>query len=139
MGKEEKKMKNLMNSQLIRYVMTGGMTTIINYVVYLGLLSLGVTYLLTNTVAWICAVIFAFYANRQVVFQSKGEKGKEFVHFFTIRLGTLLVENALLFILIDYIGVQSMISKVMVSIITVSLNYIACKYGVFKERSVSGE
>lgn len=132
-------MKRLKDSQIFRYIMTGGMTTVINYLIYIALIALSINYLVANTVAWLGAVVFAFYANREVVFQSKGNKSKEFIQFFAVRLGTLLVENVLLYILIDAIGLASMTSKIVVSVVTVALNYIACKYSIFKERGVSGE
>ena len=130
-------MKRLRESQLVRYVMTGGMTTGVNYVIYIGLQAAAVGYLTANTVAWSGAVIFAYFANRRVVFRSKGDRGLEFLQFVSLRLVTLLVENLLLFILVDCVGIGSVISKIIVSVLTVLLNYFACKYSIFKERGVS--
>ena len=130
-------MKRLKESQLVRYVMTGGMTTAINYVIYMGLAAAGAEYLAANTAAWVGAVIFAYTANRRVVFHSSGDKRQEFLQFFSLRLATLLMENLLLFILVDCVGMGALIAKVAVSAVTVLLNYFACKYSIFKERGVS--
>ena len=125
--------------ELLRYVFTGGMTTVINYVLYFLMTAMSVHYLAANSLAWLGAVIFAFFANRHVVFHSDGNGRREFAEFFSLRAATLLVENLLLLVLVSYMGIGSVISKVLVSVITVALNYGACKYGIFRERGVSHE
>ena len=74
-----------------------------------------------------------------MVFHSDGNVGKELIQFVSVRLLTLLAENILLFVMIEWMGFLQIFSKVGVSIITVILNYIACKYSIFKERGVSHE
>ncbi len=132
-------MKKLQGSQIFRYIMTGGMTTGVNYIVYIALMALSVNYLLANTIAWLCAVTFAYFANREVVFHSTGQKTQEFIQFFSLRAVTLVIENLLLLLLVSYIGAGSLAAKIFVSVITVVLNYFACKYSIFKERGVSHE
>ena len=134
-----KKPLNLLNSQFIRYIITGGITTGINYVIFILLTVYGLHYLTANSFAWVGAVIFAFYANRNMVFHSDGNVGKELIQFVSVRLLTLLAENILLFVMIEWMGFLQIFSKIGVSIITVTLNYIACKYSIFKERGVSHE
>ena len=132
-------MKKLQNSQIIRYIMTGGMTTVINYIIYILLTAVQLDYLVANSIAWLGAVIFSYYANRHMVFRSGGNKKQEFIQFFSLRLATLVVENLLLFMFVGYIGAAELPSKILVSVITVVLNYFACKYSIFKEGGVSHE
>lgn len=132
-------MKKLQESQIVRYVMTGGMTTGVNYIIYIGLMALSVNYLMANTIAWLGAVTFAYFANREVVFHSKGDRKQEFLQFFSLRAATLVIENLLLLLLVDFIGAGSLVSKILVSVITVVLNYFACKYSIFKQGGVSHE
>lgn len=131
------KLKQLQNLQIVRYALTGGATTGVNYVIYMGLNVWGVHYLISNTAAWLCAVIFAYFVNRSVVFCSDGNRKREFLRFASLRLMTLISENLLLFALVDYMGWGSLIAKISVSIVTVFLNYWACKYVIFRERGVS--
>ena len=132
-------MKKLQESQIVRYVMTGGMTTGVNYIIYIGLMALSVNYLMANTIAWLGAVTFAYFANREVVFHSKGDRKQECLQFFSLRAATLVIENLLLLLLVDFIGAGSLVSKILVSVITVVLNYFACKYSIFKQGGVSHE
>lgn len=132
-------MRKLQQSQLIRYIMTGGLTTVINYMIYFALQAAGIDYIAANCAAWLGAVTFAFFANRQMVFRSKGRKSEEFMRFFSLRLTTLAAETALLYMMVELAGVHSTASKIIVSFVTVTLNYIACKYSIFKESRVSHE
>ena len=126
--------KKLQDSQIVRYILTGGMTTGINYLIYTVFYFCEANYLFSNTAAWLGAVIFAYIANRTVVFRSKGERNRNSSVSFSLRFMTLLAENLLLFLLISCAGMGSLISKITVSVITVVLNYGACKYGIFNEK-----
>ncbi len=130
----KKVLQMICSKELVRYVFTGGMTTAVNYVLYFFLMALSVHYLTANSLAWLGAVIFAFFANRHMVFHSSGDRWREFGAFFSLRLATLAAENLLLFALVSCMGAGTAVSKVLVSVITVALNYGACKYGVFRER-----
>ena len=120
--------------ELIRYGIVGVMTTVVNYIVYYICLKMNITWLISNTLAWVAAVIFAYIANRNVVFHSKNNMKKECVEFFGLRFVTLIVENILLGICIDGIGLSSLISKIVVSIVTVIANYALCKSHIFSSK-----
>ena len=120
--------------EFIRYCFIGSCTTGINYLVYIGFLfCFPKHYLFANTVAWVFAVLFAFYTNKHFVFQKTEKSDKEAFSFFSMRLVTLLIENALLYICIQQLLLHSLISKLIVSVITVLANYVLCKYAIFTD------
>ncbi len=118
----------------IRYGIVGVLTTVVNYMVYYIGLKLNLNWLCSNTMAWIAAVIFAYIANRKVVFHSKNEIKKECIEFFGLRFLTLMIENLLLGICIDGINLSNFISKIIVSIVTVIMNYGLCKTQIFSKK-----
>lgn len=124
-------MKRIWKNELIRYIFGGGMTTAVNYLLFFALSQMQVYYLLSNSFAWAGAVVFAFFINRHMVFQSGGSPGREFLQFASLRLTTLGIENLLLFLLVDGLACPALWAKVLVSVITVALNYIACKVKIF--------
>ena len=136
-GKE--RMKRLHESRLARYIITGGMTTVVNYAIYFLLQAARINYITANCAAWICAVTFSFFANRSVVFRSKGRRSHEFVRFFYLRLASMAAETLLLYMMVDVAGLDSAVSKIIVGFVTAALNYMACKYSIFKERGASHE
>ena len=149
-----RKAKRICESRLFRYLITGGMTTAVNYVIYFGLfmaagrsVTAAVTAgaggaadslfsLAANSLAWLGAVIFAYFANRRFVFQSDNSILHEFMQFALLRLASLTVENILLYLLLTLMAMPNAAAKISVSVITVILNYAACRYKIF---SVKGE
>lgn len=117
--------------ELISYIIVGGCTTLINFVIYCFLIQLNHGWLGANIISWFGAVIFAFYANKRFVFKSNNEGPQEAYQFFVLRLSTLVIESGLLFLFIQLLMVNELIAKVIVSVITVILNYWLCKYKIF--------
>ena len=92
--------------------------------------------LAANSLAWLGAVIFAYFANRRFVFRSDNSILHEFMQFALLRLASLTVENILLYLLLTLMAMPNAAAKISVSVITVILNYAACRYKIF---SVKGE
>lgn len=118
--------------ELISYVFIGGCTTVINFIIYWIIIKVvDQGWLLANIISWFGAVIFAFWANKHYVFKSSNETKKEAYQFFVLRLGTLVIESILLYLFIQLLGADEMLSKVVVSVITVVSNYGLCKFKIF--------
>lgn len=144
-------MKN--KKEIINYIIFGVLTTVVNFAVFwLFNRLLGKNfYLLSNVIAWIVAVAFAYVTNRIWVFQSnvKSAKGvlKEIGEFFLSRLFSLVVEEAGLLIIVDLLKFKvfsfdlfsfnvtgEMIAKVILAVVVVILNYIFSKFIIFKKQ-----
>ncbi len=138
--------------ELIIYIIVGGLTTVVNYIIHFGLRFLGTNYYVALTAAWFGAVIFAYVANRIVVFESKA-KGKaqikEFALFFGARVFSYGLEMLISFIFIDLahadnivwqpdfvdtvIPAGELIVKTGAQVIIVLSNYIFSKLVIFKK------
>lgn len=121
--------------ELIAYLLSGGITTGVNYLLYAGFMYLHLPYLTANGIAWAGAVLTAYILNRRWVFRSENHVVRELASFAAMRLLTLLAENALLWLLIGRLDFLPFPAKVLVSIVTVIGNYVLCKYGVFKRNT----
>lgn len=130
----DEKKKNLI--ELITYVIVGGMTTLVNFVVFFICTYVNMHWFFANVIAWVFAVLFAYVANRKYVFKSNDNDTKtEFVQFVGLRLLTLVVESALMFVSIQLMGINENISKIIVSFVTVIGNYVFCKFLIFKPKA----
>lgn len=126
----ENKKKNML--ELISYVIVGGLTTLVNFVVFFLCTAAEMHWFFANVLSWIAAVLFAYAANRKYVFKSSAnDKKKEFLQFVSLRLLTLVVETALLFVFIQLLDFHENISKIIVSFVTVIGNYVFCKFLIF--------
>ena len=124
--------------EIILYIIFGGFTTLVNFVIYFVLTNLfSINYLISNFAAWIGAVIFAFFTNKKYVFNANNTELfnyiKEFVMFTLSRGFSFLVETFLLFLGVELIKLNDGIVKVAVAVIVVILNYFFTKF-VFKNK-----
>lgn len=120
------------------YVVSGGITTLVNYVIYTALLFMHVAYLPANGISWVGAVLAAYAMNRKWVFHSHNRVVKEFFSFVAMRFLTLVVESALLWLFVEQIRISPLPAKVVVSVVTVLANYVLCKYKIFGKEICHG-
>lgn len=123
---------------VILYLLFGAVTTGANFLVFYPLYNLlNWSETASNLCAWAVAVIVAFVTNKPFVFKSKdwslGTAVPEFCKFALSRLGSGLLETALLFITVNLLFLDGNIMKLIISIIVVILNYIASKLFVFRK------
>lgn len=120
--------------EIINYIIVGAITTLVSILSYACFRCVINNIYVNTTLSWIMAVTFAYFANRKYVFNSKKEKAlKEFVSFVTCRVATLIMENLFMFLLVDLININDMISKIIVQFLILISNYIFSKFFVFKK------
>ena len=103
---------------------------------------LHVNVLIANIIAWILSVSFAYISSRIWVFENTATGGKaviaEIGKFVSGRLGTLAIEELILYIFITRMGLNSMAVKLAATIIVIILNYVISKIWVFRAKESNG-
>ncbi len=134
-------MKKLIESYktIILYLFFGGITTLINIVVYMVCYDIfDISNVISNILAWILSVLFAFVSNKFWVFESKSKNRlrvqKEFLKFVGGRIGTGLLDLLIMYICVDVLYGPAFIIKIISNIVVIILNYILSKMLVFKEK-----
>lgn len=126
------------NREMIDYLVVGGLTTVVSYVSYAFVRFLGCDFKISTIISWICAVIFAFVANKTIVFKSKTESKRqlflEIFNFFKFRVISLFIDMALMIILVDFLSINDLIAKFLVQFIIVAVNYIFSKFFIFNKK-----
>lgn len=118
------------------YLIFGFLTTLINlFTFYICINIFNIDELISNIIAWIIGVIFAFITNKFFVFESKQKNIliKELLAFISSRLTTLIIEEIILFIFIIKLNLNAYIVKLIAQIIVIVFNYILSKFLVFKK------
>jgi cell wall teichoic acid glycosylation protein gtcA len=125
--------------ELFFYAVFGVGATVINIVSYSVLANaFGKKYfLIANIIAWILAFIFAFITNKLFVFESKSWEAqiamKEFVGFLSARLATGILDTVLMWLFVSVISLDDTLSKIIINILVIIINYIASKFFIFKK------
>ena len=137
-----KKIRELISKHwdIISYLFFGGLTTLVNFLVYFPLYNwLQLSATLSNAISWVFAVAFAYLTNKPFVFQSHDWSGKtvvpELTKFVGCRIGSGILETAIIFVTVDLLCWNGNIMKVAVSILVVILNYVGSKWLVFTKNS----
>ena len=123
---------------ILAYLFFGVLTTVVNYVVYLPCYNLlGLSAVVSNGIAWVVAVAFAYLTNKPFVFRSHDWSwktvGPELAKFVGCRVGSGLTETVILFLTVDMLGFNGNLWKLVTNVIVVILNYIGSKLLVFKK------
>lgn len=125
---------------ILSYLFFGGLTTLVNFIVYTPLHHwLQLSAALSNVIAWVVAVAFAYLTNKPFVFKSHDwslqvvlpELGK----FVGCRIGSGLLETGLLALTVDYLCWNGIVMKIIASVLVVILNYIGSKLLVFRKNT----
>ena len=125
---------------VLTYLIFGVLTTAVNYLVYLPChnwlrLSAGVS----NVIAWVVAVAFAFLTNKPFVFKSRDWSAKvlfpELMGFVGCRIGSGFLETLILFVAVDCFHEDGNWVKLIASILVIVLNYFGSKLLVFREKA----
>ena len=88
-------------------------------------------YLLSNLLSWIIATSFAFFSNKFIVFRSRDKFAYEAICFFIARILTLVVDMLLMWFFVGILSINELVSKNIVNIIIIIINYILSKYWIF--------
>ena len=141
MDKIKKLIKKFCTREIIFYVIFGVFTTIVN---------VGSFYVmnkiwswnedLSNFIAIVLAVLFAYITNKMFVFDSKtkGIKNliRECISFFLARiLSGILCDIGSFALMVKVFNINDIISKIITQVMVVIVNYIFSKFLVFKKKS----
>lgn len=145
----KKLLQKLINRETLTYLIFGVLTTLVNYVVFWLFDRLLTEHwvLVTNAIAFVAAVAFAYVTNKLFVFESKSWAPKvvwkELIMFVAARLFSFGLEELGLLLARDVFHAASytllgigglMIAKILLSVLTVVLNYFFSKFMVFTKK-----
>ena len=124
---------------IVSYLFFGVCTTIVNYLIYIPCYNFwGMSATVSNMIAWVVAVAFAYLTNKPFVFKSHDWSAKtvvpELTKFIGCRIGSGAAETLILFLAVDLLGWNGNIWKLVTQVMVVILNYIGSKLLVFRKK-----
>lgn len=124
---------------VIAYLFFGVLTTAVNYIVYLPCYNIaGLSASVSNVIAWVVAVAFAYLTNKPFVFKSNDWSAKtvvpELAKFVGCRIASGAAETVILLVAVDLLHWNGNIWKLVTSVLVVILNYVGSKLVVFRKK-----
>jgi len=128
-----------LGSETIRYLAAGAFTTVVNFGVFTLMyyvVKLSVT--VSNVISISVAIVFAYAANKLVVFRKRSgsfaELALEFGKFVGSRLFTMALEVGAVELFYGALGLDARLGKISAQAIVVVVNYLISKLIVFRKR-----
>lgn len=130
--------RSLNKPEILRYLVAGILTTVINLGGFQLLNTLGLDYKLSNAIALISCKVFAYLANKYYVFRSRNSSVSEFFgelfRYVTARGLTGLLDYVLLIAFVEGLHLDANLSKYGIQVLVILLNYILGKRLVFRKK-----
>jgi putative flippase GtrA len=130
--------------EFIKFGIVGVMNTGVDFLVFTLLLWAGMHYLAAQPLSYGAGTLNSYIVNKLWTFRvrsspSAGSRYKhgikaEFIRFLLLNLATLLLSITLLYLLKDGLGIQALAAKLLVTAVTVVVNYAGSKLWVFRPK-----
>lgn len=135
-----KKIKGkLLNRETILYAIFGVLTFFVGIIVYQVFLFFGVDYKISNIFSLVLGKLFAYVMNKFIVFRCRQDNFiaflKEFASFVLARGLTALIDYFGVIIAVELFKMDKLLSKYLLQIIVIILNYFFGKQMIFKKRT----
>lgn len=140
---ENKFAQKILTKEIMLYTIFGILTTIVNIgSFYIMTIFFHINENFANNLAITIAVLVAYFTNKDMVFHSKAcgfkEKFIEFCKFIFGRLFTMLIESIGGSLLFKFAPIPIIISKCLITIIVIILNFFISKFFTFRTSSNKG-
>lgn len=133
-----KKIKEkFLTREIVMYLVFGILTTLVNWVTYFVLVDIfNIEENISNIIAIILSILFAYITNSYIVFKTKRssikERIDEFFKFILGRLFTMLFEIIGFFFMFNVMEITDIISKPVITFLVIVMNYFISKYFAFR-------
>ena len=106
--------------EILLYLFFGWCSSLVNILTFMVIRLLGFEIYISNALAWLILVIFAFITNKLFLFENKGlgvkKSIKDCFYFFGCLILFLVFDMGLMYLMIDMLNINEIISKVISSI-----------------------
>ena len=117
-------------AQIFKFFIVGVVATIIDFIIYyICYNKINLDPLIANIISFSISVIYNYIASVKWVFDTDKNKNKKvlFIEFISLSILGLLLTELLLFIFINKLSFNEMVSKIIATIVTMVFNFITRK------------
>lgn len=123
--------------QFLKFNAVGLLNTLIDFAVFTLLHSLGMINTPAQIISYSAGTANSFFWNKKVTFRDRDRGNKEgfdrmqLIRFIVLNLVVLGISVLLIHILTDSLGIQVLVAKVLVTFVTVIINFFGSRKWVF--------
>lgn len=121
------------------YIIVGGMTTAVSVIAQYVPAYMGLPTEANTTISWICAVTFAFFANKVWVFKNRENTGKDWISqaaaFYGARAVTYFMELGFMSLTVRVLHQNEYVMKLIAQVFILVINYLFSKLFIFRKKT----
>ena len=118
---------------LILYGIIGSFAAGLDFLIYTVLVQLaGIPYLVANCISVLGGITTSFILNRNYNFKVKDHATRRFSIFLTVGLCGLVLSNIILYVCIDVLSIDKLVSKLLSIVLVVFFQFLVNRYLTFK-------
>ena len=119
--------------QLFLYLIVGGIATLVECVLfYIFDTKLGIHYMPATALAFMVSTFANWLAGKLILFKDWSNVIPEIVKIYATSIAGLLFNLVLMWIMVDIMGLQEMVSKIIATGIVFMWNFLIRKYAIYK-------
>lgn len=124
--------------QIIIFIFVGVLNTVLDFAIYFLLTRIfNIYFIAANIISVIIATSFGFFMHKLVTFADKEKKfAHQYLKFWTVSLGSLLINTGSIFLLVRFAGFNDLLAKVLGTILVMFWSYLMQKFWVFKLKAI---
>lgn len=123
--------EGIMKSKIIEFIkfsIVGGVMTLISILLFTMFIEwLSINYLVSNVISYVIAVLLSYYVNSRYTFNQKDVSKKNDLiaatKFFIMKLCLLALDSICLYLLVDIMGANVYVSKILLTILFLVVSY----------------
>lgn len=125
--------KGIGMEKFIKFGLVGVLNTVITIVVFNILRFADINIVVANTTGYICGMVNSYLWNNRWVFKSNSKDVSTVAKFIVVNAITMLINNCILILLVQNIGINEVIAQCGALVLTTVINFIGSKLWIFKK------
>lgn len=126
------------HESVLLYLVVGGLTTAVSLAMQYIPKLMGLPTEVNTTISWICAVTFAFFANKVWVFKNESKTKKDWISqaaaFYGARLVTYFLELGFMILTVRILAQNEYVMKIIAQVFILVINYLFSKLVIFRKK-----
>ncbi|MBY4949077.1 GtrA family protein [Cupriavidus respiraculi] len=120
--------------QFLLYCVCGGVGVLTDYAVFYAALTFGVGHQAANAAGYLGGTLVSFALNRSITFGMRDQTAKRLALFLSVAATGYGTSAALLWLLVDYLGVDARLAKLLTLPVVVVLQFALNRWITFNPR-----